>query len=313
MHQAKQAPLCVERFRGVDRTFAAIVAGVFLFNFGIARAIASRAVARIDDWALVEEVVASGRTATLSPRPPPTPRLKPAQVATRPKVAAAAASPRTGGAARPAASLERLVKRSALMDILSAKGMDDALNLGSELVDGFGADALRRALKEAGKPGVPGVPGLDAGGVRRGGGAGRIRSIGELGTAGGADPSSRLEERRPGRLLPRVSFEEEDEDPGLATKGCDAKAIAATVRRNLSALQHCYEDAIKKAPTLQGKVVLRFTVGADGLASEVEVDEDTVGSPGLVRCLERRFRAWRFPAAPSPCVVSHPFVFAPVQ
>lgn len=301
----------VERFRGVDRTFLAIVAGVFLFNFGLASAVASRAKTWSDDWALMEEVIASGRIASFLPAPPAKPEKKGSvkQADVGASVASTGSSRGTGGPKKPSASLDRLVKTVGLTSLIGSRGVGDGTDLVDELWGGHEATSLEKAMQDARAQGRE--VRLDGGGERRGPATGEARSIGEIETGGGAgEGAKKLADRGPARPRPSVTFEQEEDDP-VPTPGCDRAAVAKAIKRNLTALQYCYEYETKKIQTLHGKVVVRFTVEPNGRASEVEIDEDSVGSPGLRRCIERTVRGWAFPAAQASCEYSHPFVFTP--
>ncbi|HEY3448359.1 MAG TPA: AgmX/PglI C-terminal domain-containing protein [Myxococcales bacterium] len=308
MAEAEETTPRIQRFRAVDRTFVAIVAAVFLFNFGLASAIASRAKTWTDDWALVEELT-TGRV-TSGPLLPLRKKGKPTAKAEGEGVRVAVAGPARGNGGRPKPELDRLVKSSALLKIIGSEGLGDGWKLENRLWDGHEAASLEKAMQEARGSGV--ALRLDGGGEHRGGSTGETKSIGDLRTEGGpGEGSKQLADRGPTRPKPRVTFEEE-EDPTPAGPGCDRAAIAKVVKRGLGALQACYEYETKKVPTLNGKIVVRFAIGEAGGVTEVEIDEDSVGSPGLRRCLERTLRRWLFPPVPGECVVSHPIVFAPI-
>jgi hypothetical protein len=87
------------------------------------------------------------------------------------------------------------------------------------------------------------------------------------------------------------------------------------VRQHVRALQACYERALVKKPDLKGKIVLSWTVEADGSVDEVEVESNTLGDPEVTRCLSAQPKTWTFPkpARGEPVRVSFPFVFSPAQ
>ncbi|MGC4116505.1 MAG: AgmX/PglI C-terminal domain-containing protein [Myxococcales bacterium] len=310
MEEAREATPRIQRFRGVDRTFVAIVAGVFLFNYGLASALASRAKTWTDDWALTEEVIARGRIATWLPMPPKPEKQAPSKEGVGTGIAAAATTRGAPGPKKSSASLERMVKTVGLTSLIGSEGIGNGLKIGNDLWGGHEATSLEKAMREASSQGVE--VRLDGGGEHRGTDTGTATSIGEVKTEGGAgDGAKKLSDRGPAGPRPRVTFDDDD-DPPTATPGCDRAAIAKVVKRGLTALQACYERETKKLPTLAGKLVVRFTIGGDGHVNDVEFDEDTLGSAALRRCIDRSFRLWSFPSSPGECVASHPFLFAPV-
>jgi len=290
----------VSRWRQTDRAFVTIIAGVFAFNFGVARAITGRP-ALPPSEPLVEEVFRR--------RTGPWPTSKP------PVAKVVSKAPASSGPARVAKAEARPVRApssSELKQTVSGKGLLGAVNaigagwtITDDLAGHMSPGGLEEAMKGARQAGVE-----DGRSERRGAEVGVRQEIGGLETEGGARPDEKgpvVVARRP----PSVTFAPDPDEP--TAPGCDGAAIARQVKRNLTAIQRCYEDAIKRAPGLQGKVTVRFTVGTDGRITDVEIDEDTVHSGALASCIERRFRSWSFGTrAEAECVFSHPFVFAPV-
>lgn len=82
------------------------------------------------------------------------------------------------------------------------------------------------------------------------------------------------------------------------------------VRSNAAVLGHCYQDQVKKTPTLAGKVVVRFTVETDGSVSRVQIDDNTTHDANLGRCLQKKFEGLTFPKRETATEVSLPFIFS---
>jgi len=94
--------------------------------------------------------------------------------------------------------------------------------------------------------------------------------------------------------------------------------IAATLRTALPAIRTCYERALTKQPTLAGKVVASFRIGADGTVDDVHEapgEAPPFPEPTVTECILRQLRALRFPKPSGGGIVKvkYPFVFSPAQ
>ena len=66
------------------------------------------------------------------------------------------------------------------------------------------------------------------------------------------------------------------------------------VRTRLGAIKACYERALKRNPTLSGKVVIHWTITQAGTVSGVDVESDTLGDAEVASCINRSFVVlWR--------------------
>ncbi len=97
----------------------------------------------------------------------------------------------------------------------------------------------------------------------------------------------------------------------LMTGPMSSKTIKKVVRAHYAQFKYCYEKQLSKDPTLEGKVVLKFVIGADGKVSEATVVETTIKSAELERCMLRAARRMKFPQplGGGVVVVKYPFVF----
>ncbi len=101
-------------------------------------------------------------------------------------------------------------------------------------------------------------------------------------------------------------------DRGLGVPGgrtLPPAAIKSTIKRNLPQVKACYERELKQKPTLEGKVVVAWTIGADGRVRRPRVVRNSTGSRGFLPCVTRSVASWRFPRAESPSDIEYPFVF----
>lgn len=114
--------------------------------------------------------------------------------------------------------------------------------------------------------------------------------------------------------------------PGAATIGSDAlkpdvdsgeidpERLAAYARSRRAAIQECYENELKHDSTLKGRIVVRFNITPSGRTSDLDIEENTLGSDAVARCLKTTIRGWVLPFRPTSDVpIAYPFVFAPAS
>ncbi|MEQ1572390.1 MAG: AgmX/PglI C-terminal domain-containing protein, partial [Myxococcota bacterium] len=92
----------------------------------------------------------------------------------------------------------------------------------------------------------------------------------------------------------------------------DRNLIQRVIRRYLNQIRYCYERELTRSPGLQGKVVVRFVIAANGAVAASEVRTSTLGSPEVEACVAGRFLRMEFAPIPGggQVVVNYPFVFA---
>jgi len=93
--------------------------------------------------------------------------------------------------------------------------------------------------------------------------------------------------------------------------GLDRDVIAEVIRRNLGQIRYCYERQLSSNPDLYGKVLVKFTIGANGDVIEQRIDSSTLKSAMVEGCIMRRMAAWKFPEPKGGTLVrvSYPFLF----
>lgn len=223
----------------------------------------------------------------------PTPQ-KPAE---DPQAAARAAAERQ---ARMAEQMQNL----GLLKMLTAKGpggaLADALKNGGPDRD---ADQVFREVGGVGP--ATGDRGL---GQSRGGGPGQSQGIGGLvasGPSDGVGTGSKAEKKV--RAVVQDSAPQDIDPVDL-----DPQAVIAKIRQYRGALVACYEAALKRNPTLAGKITLRFTIGKIGKVTQVDVEVDTMHDDDVQKCIIEHAKSWRFPAPQSGSdgvQFSYPFIF----
>jgi hypothetical protein len=75
------------------------------------------------------------------------------------------------------------------------------------------------------------------------------------------------------------------------------EVIQRIVRQNMGRFRYCYERALDRNPSLQGRVVTRFVIARDGSVafSTGEGPESDLPDPGVLSCVARAFGALSFP------------------
>ena len=200
------------------------------------------------------------------------------------------------------AALNQKVASKGLLKILGSSGGAGALQ--DVLGDSTGGAAISDALNGAG--GVA-IADSSAGGPK-GGGAGAAAGIGDLGTSGAGNVN--LGDKGNTVIRGRVA----DAAPEVESKDVDRDALARYVRSRKAAIQGCYEKELKRNPSLKGKVVVRFTITKMGRASDIGIEEDTMGNEAVGSCIKSIIRGWVFPFKPEDDVpVAYPFVFSPAS
>ncbi len=106
------------------------------------------------------------------------------------------------------------------------------------------------------------------------------------------DPPSAPGEKPFGRLAPEV--------------------IQRVVRSSFGLFRHCYEDGLRRDPTLRGRVSVQFVIGRDGRAGAVEPADSDLPDVRARVCVREQFKALAFPAPAAGIVtVTYPIMFEP--
>jgi TonB family protein len=204
-----------------------------------------------------------------------------------------------------AAAVARAVQSKGMLKVLGALGPGTG---GGAVADVFGAGGgmtdVATALSGAGGVAVATDPG--AGGGRKGGGQGGAASIGSLATSGGgAVAYGRKSEVK---VTGSVAVEAAEID----SSDIDQAKLGAFVRARMGLIKSCYENALKRNPSLKGRVVIRFTILATGGVADVGASQSSLGSPDVATCIMDTMRSWRTPFRPAgPVTVEYPFLFTP--
>lgn len=88
--------------------------------------------------------------------------------------------------------------------------------------------------------------------------------------------------------------------------------VSKEIKRRMGAIRGCYEQALKRNPTLQGKIVIEFTISGIGRVSRAKCVVDEVDDPAVCSCIESTFLRFRFPPPEGgEASFENPFVFTP--
>jgi hypothetical protein len=90
------------------------------------------------------------------------------------------------------------------------------------------------------------------------------------------------------------------------------ESILRIIRQNLGRARLCYENGLRRNPTLAGRVVVRFIIGRDGAVQSSADGGSTLPDPEVVSCIVRAFYGLSFPAPEDGIVTStYPIVLSP--
>lgn len=78
----------------------------------------------------------------------------------------------------------------------------------------------------------------------------------------------------------------------------DKKAVSATIRNRMSALQSCYDKALRADAGLNGKIGYTITISVMGTVTNVVVLSDSLQDEGVKNCTVAKIKGWRFPTTP---------------
>jgi hypothetical protein len=162
-------------------------------------------------------------------------------------------------------------------------------------------------------------------GVARGGEGGVLRNVsgGSGDGAGGVADISQLRAEGGNKAVSSDDMGTERQVRGKVGQGSakatggtgtlSADAVRRTVGGALGGIKGCYERALRRNPTLGGRVTVQFTVGGGGRVVSASASNNTL-TPDVGECIVARIRGLRFPPPEGGNVTfSYPFFFQPAQ
>ncbi len=110
-----------------------------------------------------------------------------------------------------------------------------------------------------------------------------------------------------GKRVPRVR------QAKAQVKGAlDRDIIRRIVRAHINEVRSCYNQGLSRDPSLQGRVVIQFTI-ADGKVPAAVVQNSTLKDQAVGNCVAKAMRRWKFPKSQDGknVLVTYPFLFSP--
>ncbi len=197
------------------------------------------------------------------------------------------------------------------------------------LLSAFGTGGLRSKLDKAssgtgdllgaatGAKGKSGFgenrPGQDLGGQFKDVGAGGkgLATAGIAGVNTKGRSSGQSEYGKTGDLggKGQVSIEPSGQEADFAGT-IDKEAVRRVIRFHLAEVRSCYERALNKKSSIEGKLSVKFEIVSKGRVRSASVSSSTIGDKSVEDCIVNRLRSWEFPEPPEGTVatVNFPFV-----
>jgi pSer/pThr/pTyr-binding forkhead associated (FHA) protein/outer membrane biosynthesis protein TonB len=152
-------------------------------------------------------------------------------------------------------------------------------------------------------------------GANDSGGFSGQRSLGRARADGSAAPIAGMGKRK-GKGLGDVHMKERKIIPvAIASSATvsgrlDRKTVQKIIRRNLSGIKWCYQDALQRNPKLRGKVTLSFSILPNGSVKNPRASNPSLNDNALLSCITRKMKRWKFPAPKDGGVVkvSYPLI-----
>lgn len=181
-----------------------------------------------------------------------------------------------------------------VVDILGGGGAGDF----DGIIGGIGG------LKTGGSSSIGGGGGgLGLGG---GGGSGLGDLISMLGSGGGGGVGFEMEVSGGVSLTSPSSITGE----GSADANRSSAIIREVIERHKVGLEYIYKKYLKTNPTLQGKIVVSFTISASGRVSNCYLISSTMNNPTMESEVVSVIYGWNFPTISSgDTIIVYPFIF----
>lgn len=164
-----------------------------------------------------------------------------------------------------------------------------------------------------------GIGGLTTSGSGGGLGGGGGLGLGGLGGPGGMDLAALLGGGGGGgfdtselETVGMVTLSGPQSISGTAEgeSGRSSSAISNVISAHMAGLQSVYNAQLKKNPNLSGKVVVTFSINAQGIVTNAYISSSTMNCPEMESQIASRIYGWKFPAVSGGEVtVVYPFVF----
>ncbi len=140
----------------------------------------------------------------------------------------------------------------------------------------------------------------------------RVRN-GSAEIARGAVAPSPRELNSPGRILGshRPGPPTVRQSAATVSGRLSTEVIQGPVRAAFGRFRRCYDEGLRKTPTLQGRVAIKFVIDATGAVSSVTDGGSELTDPTVLACVAQVFKTLKFPAPGGIVTVAYPIHFAP--
>jgi TonB family protein len=94
-------------------------------------------------------------------------------------------------------------------------------------------------------------------------------------------------------------------------EGLTKDEVGEVIHRHMSEIRYCYEAAMIRTTDVEGKLMVNFTIGGNGMVKTTAVKQSTLPDPRLDDCVLRRLVTWKFPLPKGgiDVAVTYPFIF----
>ena len=162
---------------------------------------------------------------------------------------------------------------------VAQKDIEDALSTSTGGFTTASSEAERSGLRSTGSSDAEGSGELTSVDVK---GSKRLDKANEVKTV----------ERKERKVKARVSIRSPEKMVGRGKLNKDS--VKRVIKQRQRQLQACYERELKKDPSLNGKVIVRWTIGPAGRVTDAKVVKNTLKTPVVGRCVAEKIKRWRF-------------------
>lgn len=112
----------------------------------------------------------------------------------------------------------------------------------------------------------------------------------------------------------KASFETEDAKKTKSVKYRDEAEVYKVVKSYVGGLKYLYNNALRKDPSLRGKIEVRIVIAGDGRIIRADIVSSNIHSPELEEAIISRILKWRFGElkGTGDFTINYTFDFAPV-
>ncbi|MCA9596840.1 MAG: AgmX/PglI C-terminal domain-containing protein [Myxococcales bacterium] len=89
------------------------------------------------------------------------------------------------------------------------------------------------------------------------------------------------------------------------------QVVMRPIRERAACLRRCYQAGLARDPSLEGRLVIRFVVDADGWVRRAQLQESQLASDDVGECVRQVFLGLHYEPLHDAITVVYPVVFAP--